>query len=155
MAPIVAALIPGLTSSLLDMGKELIHSLFPDPIGQAKERAEAFQKLEELAAKERMETRAQDVSLALAQIQVNIEDAKSGNFWQSGWRPAVGWSAVGGLTYQVMFRPVAGWIMENWLAWNMPPNLELETLMTLLFGVLGLGGYRTWEKLKDKANEKV
>lgn len=91
-----------------------------------------------------------DTRVQLAQIDVNRQDAQSDSFFQRGWRPATGWACVGGLTYQIMLRPVAGWVAENTLGWTAPPELDLETLMTLLFGILGLGAYRTIERFKRK-----
>ncbi len=33
----------------------------------------------------------------------------------------------------------------------MPPALQMDHLITILLGMLGLGGLRTYEKLKDKS----
>jgi len=33
---------------------------------------------------------------------------------------------------------------------DIPPALQMEHLMTVLLGMLGLGGLRTFEKIKDK-----
>jgi len=38
--------------------------------------------------------------------------------------------------------------MQNLFGWTLPPQLEMDTLMTVLFGMLGLGAYRTVEKVK-------
>jgi hypothetical protein len=78
-------------------------------------------------------------------------EAANSSVWVSGWRPAAGWAAVSGLFYNVVFRPIAGWVMQQTLGWQMPPSLEIESLMTLLFGMLGLGAYRTYEKSKGVA----
>ena len=51
----------------------------------------------------------------------------------------------------MIVRPLFGWAATNWLGWNAPPALELDTLLTLLFGLLGLGAYRTVEKVKGAA----
>lgn len=93
-----------------------------------------------------IEDRKLDVQVQMGQIAVNTEEAKSESLFKGGWRPATGWACVGGLVYQLMFRPIFGWIAQNIGGWTMPPSLEMETLMTLLFGILGLGAYRTYEK---------
>lgn len=84
------------------------------------------------------------------QADINVVEAGSDSFWKSGWRPAVGWTCAGGLFYQVIFRPIAGWLCKNAFGWEPPPSLEMDTLMTTLFGMLGLGAYRTYEKVKSK-----
>jgi hypothetical protein len=49
----------------------------------------------------------------------------------------------------MLLRPLAGWALVNWLHWtSLPPELDVTSLMTLLFGMLGLGAYRTVEKFK-------
>ena len=89
-----------------------------------------------------------ETQVQVAQNKVNEIEAANNNLFVSGWRPAAGWACVGGLVYQIMFRPIFGWIMQNLFQWSMPPSLEIETLMTLLFGMLGLGTFRTIEKIK-------
>lgn len=136
-----------LVGSIVGVAGKVLDKIFPDPIAQASARLELL-KLQQSGE---LEILANEVKLAQMQANVNIEEAKSSSVFVSGWRPAVGWTCAGGLFYQLLFRPIFGWVMQNWLHWNSPPSLELDTLMTLLFGMLGLGGYRTYEKVKGKA----
>lgn len=85
------------------------------------------------------------------QVELNKIDGASDSFFRSGWRPATGWVCVFGLAYQLLVRPLGGWVMQQLLGWTPPPSLEVDTLMTLLFGLLGLGAYRTVERIKGKA----
>jgi len=86
-----------------------------------------------------------------------IKDANS-NPVVSGWRPAIGWVGVLGLAYQFVGYPLMQW------AWafgqevdlipqglNAPPDPDVEQLMTLLAGLLGFGGMRSFEKHKGVA----
>jgi hypothetical protein len=59
----------------------------------------------------------------------------------------VGWVCVSALAYQMVFRPLLAWLSSVY-SWMPPPSLELDTLLTLLFAILGLGAYRTYEKTK-------
>lgn len=124
----------------------LIDKFVPDP----QEAANAKIRAAEMAQKGELAQLDADLRLALGQMDVNKVEAGSDNLFKSGWRPAVGWTCVAGLAYQVLFNPILGWIAQNLWQWKNPPNLDIETLMTLLFGILGLGAYRTAERLKGK-----
>jgi len=135
---------PLLLSGLFDLGKGLIDRFFPDPVAKAA----ATLELARMEQNGELAKLASATDLAKLQIQTNIEEAKNPNWFISGWRPAVGWTCAGGLFYQVIARPILGWIMQNLFGWTLPPSLEMDTLMTVLFGMLGLGAYRTVEKVK-------
>lgn len=83
-----------------------------------------------------------------AQIAVNVEEAKSVSLFTSGWRPAVGWVCVFALFYNYVGIRLFHYAIQFFQS-NVPALPELETgeLMTLLFGMLGLGAYRTYEKV--------
>jgi hypothetical protein len=94
----------------------------------------------------------------IAQVDVNKIEAASSNLFVSGWRPAVGWVGVLGLGYQFLGYPFMQW------AWafgqgvdlipqglSAPPDLEVDQLLTLLAGLLGFGGMRSFEKTKGVA----
>jgi len=135
---------PLLLSGLFDLGKGLIDRFFPDPA----QKAAATLELARMESTGELAKLASTTDLAKAQIGVNAVEAANSNWFISGWRPAVGWTCAGGLFYQVIARPILGWIMQNLFGWTLPPQLEMDTLMTVLFGMLGLGAYRTVEKVK-------
>lgn len=85
------------------------------------------------------------------QVSINVEEAKSDSLFKSGWRPYIGWVCGGGLSYQLLIHPIGSWVAGNCCGWQPMPSLEMDTLMALLFGLLGLGAYRTYEKVKGKA----
>jgi hypothetical protein len=128
---------------LLGIGMKLIDKFIPD-------KAEAERaKLSLFDMQQRGEFKEWDVLTASdkGQTDTNMVEAQSESLFKSGWRPAVGWACVSGLFYQVFARPLLSWASLN-LSWQIPPTLEMDTLMTLLFGMLGLGAYRTYEKVK-------
>lgn len=130
------ALIPAVT--------QILDKVLPDP--QAA--ADAKLKMLELAQKGELAQLTAETQLAQGQIDINKVEAGSDSLFKSGWRPAAGWTCVGGLAYQIVLRPILGWAATNHWGWSMPPSLEMDTLMTLLFGLLGLGAYRTFEKTR-------
>lgn len=132
--------------ALLPLLGPLLDKILPDP----KAAAEAKLRALEMAQRGELAVLDADVKLALGQLDINKAEATT-DLFRGGWRPMVGWTCAGGLFYQVIARPLLGWIALNWLGWTVLPALEMETLMTLLFGMLGLGGYRTFERIKGKA----
>ena len=90
-----------------------------------------------------------DAGLAEGQQEINKIEAANPHWFVSGWRPAVGWICVLGLAYQYLVYSLFCWL-NAWLRFapTDPPPLNVETLMTLLMGMLGLGAYRTVEKVK-------
>lgn len=69
----------------------------------------------------------------------------------SGWRPAVGWVCVLGLFVQAVGYPLMGWALSIWSPGTPMPQIDADTLMSLLVPMLGLGAYRTFEKVKGVA----
>lgn len=91
---------------------------------------------------------------AMAQIKVNQEEAKHVNLFVSGWRPFIGWICGIALMYHFILQPV---IVFTLAITGQPvelPSFDMASLMTVLMGMLGLGGLRTFEKFKGVDNGK-
>lgn len=88
-----------------------------------------------------------EAKLALAQIEVNKVEAASGSWFTSNWRPAAGWVCVAGFFYQTIGAPCLIWLSKL-RGWPEPPILNSDTLNFVLFGMLGLGTWRTVDKIK-------
>lgn len=102
-----------------------------------------------------------EAGLATAQAKINEQEASHPSLFVAGWRPAAGWACVLGLFYQFVCHPFLLWGWAAFQAWGLvpltatpPPPVEVEILLSLLFGMLGLGGYRTWERLKGVSQTK-
>jgi Holin of 3TMs, for gene-transfer release len=116
-----------------------------------KEAITADEREKILAATDQMAELALQADQAINQGQIDINkiDAASGSFFRGGWRPAVGWVCVMGLAYQFVIRPICPWAVQVCGAHVADmPTLDMGTLITLLSGMLGLGGFRTYEKTK-------
>ena len=87
--------------------------------------------------------------LALAQVQVNLAEAQSGSVFKGGWRPFVGWVCGIALLYHFILTPCILFGVAL-LGINIPPlpAFDMSSLLTVLMGMLGLGGLRTFEKTK-------
>lgn len=82
----------------------------------------------------------------VAQAEINKTDSQSSTLFKSGWRPAISWICVIGLAYSV-FMPAIVWVLTM-MNYTVPPVPEIggDILTSLTFGLLGLGGLRTYEK---------
>ena len=86
--------------------------------------------------------------IAKAQIDVNKEEAKSRSWWIAGWRPACGWICTLAMGYHFIIQPFLIFFLAL-LGMKMDlPSFDMDTLMTVLLGMLGLGGLRSFEKHK-------
>lgn len=128
---------------LVEIGARLLDKVLPDPQAKAAAQLELL-RLQQTGDLAEMDAQ---VRLSLAQLEVNKAEAQT-DIFRGGWRPAVGWTCAAGLAYQLVVRPILGWAGGNVAEWTPPPALEMDTLMTLLFGMLGLGAFRTAEKIK-------
>lgn len=81
------------------------------------------------------------------QTKINEIEAQHRTVFVAGWRPFVGWVCGVALAYNFVVRDLFIWALQPE---SVPPALQMEHLMTVLMGMLGLGGLRTYEKLKDK-----
>ena len=97
--------------------------------------------------------------LVQGQLDINKEEAKHGSLFVAGWRPAVGWICGISLGWNFIVHP-----MLLWIAFILPdipidlstaPQLDTGELMTVLLGMLGLGGLRTYEKRVGVARKKL
>ena len=79
--------------------------------------------------------------LALAQIKLNTEEAK-GNWFQSSWRPLVGWICAVSLGINFLVAPICAGFGIN------IPQADMSVMMPLLLGMLGIGGLRSLDKIK-------
>ena len=139
---------PLILAPILEIGKQIIDRAWPDKTKQSAERAAAELELRKLALD--AESR---ITNALAksdenQTEVNKIEAASADPFVSRWRPSVGWVCSFAFAVQFVVIPLGTWIAA--LAGNPidPPMLDGEQLTTILLGMLGLGAYRSFEKVK-------
>jgi len=93
--------------------------------------------------------------LSKGQIDVNKEQAKHPSLFVSGARPAIMWVCCLGLLWQFFVGPILTWATGIWFPDMVPPQLEVEGLITLVMSLLGLGAMRSFEKLKNVARDNL
>jgi hypothetical protein len=134
-------------AALIPLIGTIVEKAIPDPQAQA----DAKLRVMELAQKGELAVLDAEVKMALGQLEVNKAEATTDMF-RGGWRPATGWTCVAGLAYQFVVQPLLPWVVAVFGGSVPPlPAIDNETLMVLLTGMLGLGGLRTFERVKGKA----
>ena len=85
----------------------------------------------------------------LAQLAINKAEAASGSLFKGGWRPAVGWICAIAFAYHFVLQPIIIFVLTV-VGIDIPtlPKFEMNTLLTVLGGLLGIGGLRSYEKTK-------
>jgi len=87
--------------------------------------------------------------LAMTQVSINKEEAKHRSIFVSGWRPFVGWTCGIALAYHFVLQPLILFgVTVAGVELPPLPSFDMGSLMTVLMGMLGLGGLRTYEKQK-------
>ena len=86
---------------------------------------------------------------AMAQVEVNKAEAQHKSIFVAGWRPFVGWTCGVALAYHFVLAPLILFGVGV-SGYEIPalPEFDMGSLMTVLMGMLGLGGLRTYEKQK-------
>ena len=87
--------------------------------------------------------------LAKGQLEINKQEAAHRSLFVAGWRPFVGWTCGVALAYHFVVAPLV-LFAAAWFGAQIPelPTFDMEELLTVLMGMLGLGGLRTFEKYK-------
>lgn len=129
---------------------KVIDRAWPDPT----QKAQMALELEKM--KQAGEFKALDDELRQMQMQVDVNkvEAESPDLFKSGWRPMVGWTCASGLAWEWIGVKVVGTVMvlagHGALVAQLP-RMDVKELLSLLVPLLGLGVYRTVEKIKGVA----
>ena len=132
MIPIVTALLPALGT--------LIDRLIPDRAAAEKAKAEMEQQLVTAAN-----------AAAMAQVEVNKIEAAHSSVFVAGWRPSIGWVCAAGLAWAFVLAPIASWVLVVLGIKAELPAIHTDYLLELVLAMLGIGGLRTFEKLRGVA----
>jgi hypothetical protein len=124
----------------------LLDRIIPDPAMREKAklellRAERTQDLEELKAA---------LSADISQAEINKIEAASADRFVAGWRPFIGWVCGVAFAYHFVVQPLLAFLIANVSDEAVIlPAFDMDALFTVLMGMLGLGGLRTLEKIKN------
>jgi len=130
---------PLVVAPVLEIGRTLIDRFFPDKEAARKAEAEFLTMAAEGELKQ-----------IIAQLEINAREAAHPSIWVAGWRPFFGWAGGFAFVYATIAQPLLTW----WAATRglpAPPTLNLDLMWTVITGMLGIGGLRTWEKQRRVA----
>jgi hypothetical protein len=118
-----------------------IASLLDKIIPDAGERQKLAHEIATMAERQAHE-------IALAQIEVNKEEAKSSDVFRGGWRPFIGWTCGTAFALHFVVFPVLNFFLVAAGEAEVKILFDMNTLLTVLGGLLGLGAFRSYEKVK-------
>jgi hypothetical protein len=122
--------------------------LIDSVVGIAGKVLDKFVEDKDLKAKLQHEMNMQLHDANLAQIEVNKAEAASASIFKGGWRPFVGWVCGVAMLYHFLLQPIIVFILSaSGVTFDLP-QFDMGSLMTILMGLLGLGGLRSFEKFK-------
>ena len=90
----------------------------------------------------------------MGQIDVNKTEAQHPSMFVAGWRPAVGWVCALAMLFNFLLIPFINLGLDVGGLDIQLDLIDMETMMPVLFGMLGLGGMRTAEKIKKVERNK-
>lgn len=122
----------------------LLDKIIPDPDARAKA------KLELLKSEREFDLRELEIALRAdeSQTHINQEEAKHQSLFVAGWRPFIGWVCGIAFAYHYILQPFIVFALAAQGHHVILPHFSMEALLTVLLGMLGLGGMRTFEKVR-------
>jgi len=146
-----ALLTNGISGTVGGLAKDIRTAITGKEAITSEERTAILDRIQEI---EKLTLQA-DQAIIAGQLKINEVEAGSNSLLKGGWRPMVGWVCVIGLFYQFIIRTIFPWCIDvvvnvthSTIIIPALPSLDMGTLMVLLSGMLGLGGFRTFEKVK-------
>ena len=119
-----------------------VSSLLDKVIPDADEKNRLAHEIATMAEKQAHEA-------AMAQVEVNKAEVQHKSIFVAGWRPMVGWTCAVALAYHFVLAPLILFgVGISGVEIPDLPAFDMDSLMTVLLGMLGLGGLRTYEKQK-------
>ena len=85
----------------------------------------------------------------LAQTKINEIEAASEHVFVAGWRPFCGWVGGVSLAYAAIIEPFMTWCATAYGLQVTFPALDTTITMQVLFGMLGLGAFRSYDKAQS------
>lgn len=125
-----------LLESVLEVTNKVLDRVFPDPVQKAQAQLELM-KLQQNG----------ELATMTAQTDINKIEAANASLFVSGWRPYIGWVCGTAFSLHFLVFPIVNFILVSLGYTEVKITFDMTTLLTVLGGMLGIGGLRTIEKL--------
>mgnify|MGYP001612039059 CR=1 FL=1 len=125
-------------SPVFDIVGKVVDRLIPDKAAAEKAKLEMATALQ-----------GQEFQVQIEQIRVNATEAASTNWFVAGGRPFIMWTCGFALAYVSILEPILRLLAQVVFGYAGEfPVINTDITMQVLFGILGLGAFRTVEKVK-------
>lgn len=139
-------------SAAFELGTTVINKIWPDPVKQAEEQ----RKLAELYQKGDLAELDAHVKLMLAQMEINKAEASHKSVFVAGARPFIIWAGGFSMVWSGIIHPLLTWVWAfAGIDGTPPPLIESAALGTIVTGLLGVGGMRSYDKSKGVQTDKI
>ena len=92
--------------------------------------------------------------IQVEQIRTNQAEAGSEHWFAANWRPFIGWVCGLALAYSSILEPVLRFLAKVCFDYTGEfPVIDTNVTMQILFGMLGLGVMRSYDKTKPGNNK--
>lgn len=129
---------------------DIVNKIIPTPM-TAEQKVQAQYQLLQLQQTGDLAQLNAQLQQTAQQTDTNKLEATNTSIFVAGWRPFVGWVCGGGLAYQYLVNPFFSWFALI-VHWPTPPTLDMQTLITMLGGLLGFGVMRSYDKKNGVGN---
>ncbi len=139
-------------SAAFELGNTVINKIWPDPVKQAEEQ----RKLAELYQKGDLAELDAHVKLMLGQLEINKAEAQHKSIFVAGARPFIIWAGGFSMVWSGIIHPLLTWVwVFAGIDGTPPPLIESSALGTIVTGLLGVGGMRSFDKSKGVQTDKI
>jgi hypothetical protein len=122
----------------IDLLGKVIDRVLPNKVEADKAKAELLV----------MQTKG-ELDQLVGQLDINKIEAGHQSVFVAGWRPFIGWVCGIALAYAALFEPIMRFVAKVGFAYNGEfPVIDHDITMQVLLGLLGLGAYRTYERVQ-------
>jgi hypothetical protein len=127
-------------TALLPIISSILSKVIPDPTVAAEAQFKLLSLLQ-----------SGELAQITGQLDINKVEAANTNLFVSGWRPFIGWVCGIAFAYKFVVAPFLLFLFAAFGHTLVLPFLDFTEMSSVLIGMLGLGGLRTYEKAKGVA----